>query len=205
MASPPRARAAQAVILQCCPSLLAKEALAREARDAFGFAGPGGARETGFGAGGPPGLGKQKRVPRADREGAPASRSSPSGTNPQRALRRLLAQPRVRRCWRGWQAAGGACPIRCARHVPALVLPAAAGLRDLRRRICIRRHDRRLGRVPRAADASLMAELRVIVKNKERTLCCCLRYGRSRHPRTCCGDPRLLTLRFQDGDGRDRP
>jgi hypothetical protein len=39
-----------------------------------------------------PGSGSAHRIPRADREGAPASRSSPSGTNPQKALRRLPDQ-----------------------------------------------------------------------------------------------------------------
>ena len=181
-----------------CPSLLA-----REARDAFGVAGPSGARETGFGAGDPPGLGKRNasraRIVTGLRPRAPARQG--------RTLR-----GRYGACWRspGCAGAGEAdrppaeparsgwppractrppCGRRLARPAPPDLHPPPRPTPRARPSGC--------GRVPygRAwADC----------QNTTRTLCR-LRYGLSRRPRPCAGDPRLLTLRFHGGDSRDRP
>ncbi len=48
-----------------------------------------------------------------------------------------------------------------------------AGCETARRESRICRHNRRLGRVPRAADAGLIAEVRTIVKNKAGTMGLC--------------------------------
>ena len=95
---------------------------AREARDAFGVAGPSGARETGFGAGDPPGLGKRNasraRIVTGLRPRAPARQG--------RTLR-----GRYGACWRSPGCAGageaGRPPAAPARSgVPATSLHSSS-------------------------------------------------------------------------------
>jgi hypothetical protein len=118
----------------------------------------------------------------------PAPRSRPSGTNPRTGVTARRAAPGVpvRARLRG---RGTAPPDRWP---PTPILCSGpfcrTGCETARResRICC--HDRRLGRVPRAADTHGIAKLAAAVKNKKRTFSC-----PPRHDRIRCSHPILGT------------
>jgi hypothetical protein len=63
-----------------------------------------------------------------------------------------------------------ACPIRvCHRLLPLGTFVAIRFARPESSKSRILCHDRRLGRVPRAAGTKVIVKVRTVVKNKERT------------------------------------